>query len=175
MQPSGGSTPLPPSPLPPPPYQQTYSPETGLSFTPAAASAPAAPQAAHRKTPAKVIGPIIFVIVFSVAILAGLGVFDPLFNPAGTQPSVRVTQTSASHTCPLSGAPTETFLFTLVNDGSIHAYASIGFYLNDAQVTSHTYYAAVGTSTPYSITASLASCPPVGSTFYLDILSVTAA
>lgn len=177
MQPSGGSSPLPASPLPPSPYQQTYTPETGLTFTPSPAGAPPASQPQPRKGPPKV-AVAVFVIVFVMAILIFSGALDFVFNPAGSssnQPSVQVTNTSASHACPLSGTPTETFLFTLVNRGSADAAATIGFYLNDAQVTSCTYSAPAGTSTPYTATAHLASCPPGGSTYYLDLVSVTAA
>lgn len=178
MEPSGGpSSPLPPSPLPASPYQQSYSPQSGLSFTPAPAGAPPAAQPPHRKGPPKP-AIAVFAIVFVVAILAGFGAFDSLFTPSGpsaNQPNVKVTGTSASHICPYSGTPTETFLFTLVNSGSVNAYASIGFYLNDAQVQSGRYYSAAGTSTPFSVTASLSSCPPSGSTYYLNLVSVTAA
>ncbi|HYM39495.1 MAG TPA: hypothetical protein VEY12_05035 [Thermoplasmata archaeon] len=177
MQPSGGSSPLPASPLPPSPYQQTYSPTSGLTFAPSPAGAPPASQPTPRKGPPKV-AVVVFVLVFVVAILIFSGALDSLLNPAGSssnQPSVKVTNTSASHSCPYSGTPTETFLFTLVNSGSVNAAASIGFYLNNAQVTSGTYHAAAGASTPYSVTAYLTSCPPSGSTYYLDVLSVTAA
>lgn len=178
MQPSGGSTPLPPSPspLPPSPYQQTYTPETGLTFAPSPAGAPPATQPQARKGPPKVVAAV-FVIVFVMAILIFSGALDFLTSPApsGNQPSVQVTNTSASHTCPASGTPTETYLFTLVNSGSVNAYASIGFYLNGAQVKSGSYYSAMGASTPYSVTATLASCPPSGSTYYLEIVSVSAA
>jgi hypothetical protein len=176
MQPSGGSSPLPASPLPPSPYQQTYAPETGLTFTQPAAGAPPASPPQPRKGPPKA-AVAVFVIVFVMAILIFSGALDFLINPSGSsnQPNVQVTNTSASHTCPYSGTPTETFLFTLVNSGSVNAAATIGFYLNDAQVTSGTYSAPAGTSTPHSVTAYLASCPPSGSTFYLDLISVTAA
>lgn len=175
MQPSGGSSPLPASPLPPSPYQQTYSPETGLTFTPAQGAVPSAPQPPGRKGPPKA-AIAVFVIVFVVAILVFSGALDFLLNPSSAnQPSVQVTNTSASHACPYSGTPTETFLFTLVNGGSVDAKANIGFYLNDAQVASGTYSAPAGTSTPHAVTAYLSSCPPSGSTYYLDLLSVTAA
>ncbi len=176
MQPSGGPSPLPASPLPPSPYQQTYSAQTGLTFTPSPAGAPPSSQPQPRKGPPKA-AVAVFVIVFVVAILIFSGALDFLTNPgpSGNQPSIDVTNTSASHRCPTSGAPTETFLFTVVNTGSLNANAEIGFYLNDIQVTSGSYYAAVGSSTPYSVTASLSSCPPSGSTYHLSILSVTAA
>ena len=118
------------------------------------------------------------VIVFVVVILVFSGALDFLTNPSGSspnQPSVQVTNTSASHICPYAGTPTETFLFTLVNSGSMSANAAIGFFLNDVQVMGGNYYAATGTSTPYSVTANLASCPPSGSTYYLNLVSVTAA
>ena len=178
MQPSGGSSsPLPPSPLPPSPYQQTYTPEAGLTFTPSPAGVPPATPSQPRKGPPK-IAVAVFVVVFVAAILIFSGALDSLINPSGSsssQPNVKVTNTSASHRCPISGAPTETFLFTLVNSGSKNAAATIGFFLNDAQVTSGTYSAPAGTSTPYSVTASLASCPGSGSTYYLNLVSVTAA
>jgi len=119
----------------------------------------------------------VFVIVLVMAILIFSGALDFLISPSGSsnQPSVKVTNTSASHTCPYSGTPTETFLFTLVNGGSVDAAATIGFYLNDAQVKSGTYSAPAGTSTPYTAVAYLASCPASGSTYYLDVLSVAAA
>ncbi len=176
MQPSGGSSPLPSSPLPPSPYQQTYSPETGLTFSQAPTGAPpSAPATSPRKGPPKAIAPVI-VIVVVVAALAFSGVFDGLFGPSGgsNTPTVQVTSTSASHTCPAYAAPTETFHFTLVNSGSTDANARIGFYLNDAQVTSGTYSAPAGLSTSYTATAILGSCPPSGSTYYLDLISVTA-
>lgn len=176
MQPSGGSSPLPVSPLPASPYQQTYTPETGLTFTPSPAGVPPATQPQPRKRPPK-IAVAIFVIVLVMAVLIFSGALDSLLNPSGSgsnQPTVKVTNTSASHRCPTGGTPTETFLFTLVNSGSAHANAAIGFYLNDAQVMSGTYYAAAGTSTPYTVTANLASCPPSGSTYYLDLVSVSA-
>lgn len=177
MEPSGGSSPLPASPLPPSPYQQSYSPEAGLTFTqPAAGTAPAASQPVPKKGPPKP-AVAVFVIVFVVAILAFSGVLDFLFAPSGASnpPNVSVTNTSASHLCPYSGTPTETFLFTLVNGGSVDANAAIGFYLNDARVYSGTYHAPAGASTPYSVTAYLSSCPPSGSTYYLELVSVTAA
>lgn len=178
MQPSGGQSPppLPQSPLPPSPYQQALQNQSTTPFPFQPAGAAAAPQAPPRKGPPKV-AVAVFVIVFVVAILVFSGALDFLTNPSpsGNQPSVQVTNTSASHRCPTSGAPTETFLFTLVNSGSMNANAAIGFYLNDAQVTSGMYSSLAGTSTPYSVTATLSSCPPSGSTYYLDVLSVTAA
>ena len=177
MQPSGGQSPLPSSPLPPSPYQQTYSPETGLTFTPTPnASSPASsPPPKPRKAAAKV-APVVFIVAVFLVILAATGALDGLFSsgsPSG--PSVQVTSTSASHTCPYSGAPYETFLFTLVNGGSVNAVATIGFFLNDAQVHSGTYGAPAGVSTPYTVTATLASCPPSGSTYYLKLVSVSSA
>ncbi len=179
MMSSGDSSPLPPSPspLPPSPYQQTYSPENGLTFTPQGAPVPPAAQAPRKKGPPKAVGAVI-VIVFVVVILVFSGALDFLINPSGSSsngPTVQVTNTSASHTCPYSGSPYETYQFTLVNSGSVNAYASIGFYLNNAQVMSGNYFSAAGTSTPYSVQASLGSCPPSGSTYYLDVISVTAA
>lgn len=175
MQPSGGPSPLPQSPLPASPYQQTYSPENGLTFSPAAGASPSATPSTPRKGPPKAIAPV-FVIVLVVVVLAFSGALDGLFGSGSSNsPTVQVTNTSASHTCPLSGAPTETFHFTLVNSGSTNANARIGFYLNDAQVTSGTYSAPSGTSTSYTATAILASCPPSGSTYYLTLISVTAA
>ena len=178
MQPSGGSSPspLPASPLPPSPYQQTYSPASGLTFTQTPGAAPSAPPSPPRKGPPKALAPV-FVIVVVVAALAFSGALDGLFGSSGSsnQPAVKVTNTSASHSCPISGAPTETFRFTLVNSGSANANAQIGFYLNDAQVQSGTYRAPAGASTPYAVTAILASCPPSGSTYYLNLISVTAA
>ncbi len=176
MQPSGGPSPLPASPLPPSPYQQTYSPENGLTFTPTGGAAAPTPTPPPKKGPPKIAG-VVFVIVFVTVVLVFSGALDGLFG-AGTpsnQPAVQVTNTSASHICPNGGTPTETFLFTLVNSGSVNANADIGFFLNDAQVTSGTYYAAAGTSTPYSVTANLAACPPSGSTYYLHLGSVNAA
>lgn len=180
MQPSSGQSPLPPSPspLPPSPYQQTYSPENGLTFTPSAGVAPAAPSAAQprrKKGPPQAIAAV-FVIVFVVVALVFSGALDGLFGSgsSSSSPDVKVTSTSASHTCPAGGSPTETYLFTLVNSGSVNANAQIGFYLNGAQVTSGTYNAPAGASTPYTVTAYLASCPPSGSTYYLDLISVTA-
>ncbi len=176
MQPSGGSSPLPASPLPPSPYQQTYNPQTGMTFMPPPAGAPSAPPPAPKKKRGPQAAAAVFVIVFVVAILIFSGALDFLLNPSSSNsPAVQVTNTSASHTCPLSGTPKETFLFTLVNSGSSNANAAIGFYLNDAQVTSGTYPAPAGTSTPYTVTAYLASCPPSGSTYYLDLISVSAA
>ncbi len=176
MQPSGGSSlPPSPSPLPPSPYQQTYDPQTGMTFTPTSAAAPPASTPTPRKGPPKAVG-VVFVIVIVVAAMAFAGVFDGLFGSSGSSgPSVQVTNTSASHVCPYGGTPTETFVFTLVNGGSVNANAAIGFYLNDAQVHSGSYNAPAGTSTPYTVTAPLASCPPSGSTYYLDLISVTAA
>jgi hypothetical protein len=177
MQSSGGPSPLPAAPLPPSPYQQTYSPETGLTFTPAAAGAPPAAPTPPRKGPPKAAAAV-FVIVFVVVILVFSGALDGLLSPSGAssnQPNVKVTNTSASHVCPYSGTPTETYLFTLVNSGTTDAVASIGFYLNDAQVKSGTYSAPAGTSTPYTVTAPLSSCPPSGSTYYLELLSVASA
>ncbi len=178
MQPSGGSSPLPPSPspLPPSPYQQTYSPETGLTFAPATGAAPSAAPSPPKKGPPKALAPVIVIFVV-VAALVFSGAFDGLFGSSGSSntPTVQVTNTSASHTCPLSAAPTETFHFTLVNSGSTNANAQIGFYLNDAQVSSGTYSAPAGLSSPYTATAILASCPPSGSTYYLDLISVSAA
>ncbi len=178
MQPSGGPTPLPPSPSPLPssPYQQTYTPEGGLAFSPPPSGAPPTTQPPARKRPPKAAAAV-FVIVFVVAILVFSGALDSLFSPSSpsSQPDVKVTNTSASHTCPLSGSPYETYQFTLVNSGSVNANAAIGFYLNGAQVTSGTYYAPAGASTSYSATASLGSCPPSGSTYYLSLNSVTAA
>ncbi len=178
MDPTGGSTPLPPSPspLPPSPYQQTYSPQNGLTFTPGSGAAAPAPAPPKRKGPPKAVGVVVFVVVIVVVLIVS-GALDGLFgsgsSPSG--PSVQVTNTSASHTCPYSGSPYETYQFTLVNSGSVNAYASIGFYLNDAEVMSGNYYSAAGTSTPYSVQASLGSCPPSGSTYDLDVISVTAA
>lgn len=176
MEPSGGSSPLPASPLPPSPYQQTYSPETGITFTQAGANAPPASPSLRRKGPPKAVGAI-FIVVIVVVILAAAGVFDGMFGSSGSSnpPTVKVTNTSASHVCPISGAPTETFRFTLVNSGSANANAQIGFYLNDAEVHSGTFSAPSGASTPYTETVILGSCPPSGSTYYLDLVSVTAA
>lgn len=176
MEPSGGSSPLPSSPLPASPYQQNYSAENGLTFTPASGGVPAAPSPAPRKAAPKP-AIVVFVIVLVMIVLVVSGALDGLFGSSGSTnaPTVQVTNTSASHACPYSGSPTETFLFTLVNSGSVNANANIGFYLNNVQVTSGTYYAAAGTSMPYSVTANLGSCPPSGSTYYLDVLSVTAA
>ena len=169
---------MPSSPLPPSPYQQMYTPENGLTFTPSTGNAPPpAAQPKPRKGPPKAVAAVV-VIVFVVVILVFSGALDFLTNPSGSspnKPSVQVTNTSASHTCPYGGTPIETFLFTLVNSGSMNANASIGFYLNAVQVMGGTYYAAAGTSTPYSVTANLASCPPSGSTYYLNLVSVTAA
>ncbi len=178
MQPSGGQSSLPPSPSPLPssPYQQTYSPETGLTFAPAAGASPSAPPTPPRKGPPKALAPVI-ILVFVVVVLVFSGALDGLLGSSGSSntPTVQVTNTSASHTCPGSAAPTETFHFTLVNSGSVNANAQIGFYLNDAQVTSGTYGAPAGTSASDTATAILASCPPSGSTYYLDLVSVTAA
>lgn len=176
MQPSGGSSPLPSSPLPPSPYQQTYSPETGLTFTPAPnAASPVSPPPKPKKVAAKV-APVVFIVAIVLVVLAATGAFDGLFSSGSSNgPSVQVTSTSASHTCPYSGAPYETFRFTLVNGGAVNAVATIGFYLNDAQVYSGTYSAPAGASTPYTVTAALASCPPSGSTYYLKLVSVGAA
>src|SRR5574340_594963 len=166
MQPSGGpSSTLPPSPLPPSPYPPTLQTQSATPnpFQPTGLAS--APQGPHRKGPPKAAAAV-FVIVFVVVILVFSGALDSLTNPgpSANQPNVKVTNTSASHSCPVSGVPTETFLFTLVNSGSVNAAATIGFYLNDAQVTSGTYTSLAGTSTPYSVTASLSSCPPSGST-----------
>ena len=176
MPPSGGQSPLPASPLPPSPYQQTYSPETGLTFTPAPNAAPPVSPPPKRKTAAAKIAPVVFILALFLVILAATGALDGLFSSGSSNgPTVRVTSTSASHTCPYSGAPYETFLFTLVNGGSVDAVATIGFYLNDVQVQSGTYRAPAGASTPYTVTASLSSCPPSGSTYYLQLVSVAAA
>lgn len=178
MQPSDGQSPLPSSPLPPSPYQQTYSPETGLTFSPTPSALPPAspPPPKPRKVAAKV-APVVFIIAIFLVILAAAGELNFLFDPSGSSngPTVQVTSTSASHVCPYSGTPTETFLFTLVNGGSVDAVATIGFYLNDVQVHSGTYSAPAGASTPYTVTAGLASCPPSGSTYYLKLVSVSAA
>ncbi len=177
MQSSGGSSPLPQSPLPPSPYQQTYDPSKGLTFSPSQGAAPPAAQPPHKKGPPKAVAAVV-VIVFVVVILVFSGALDSLINPSGPSsngPSVQVTNTSASHTCPASGSPFETYLFNLENSGSVNANAAIGFYLNDAQVTSGTYFAAAGTSPRYQVTAYLSSCPPSGSTYYLDLVSVAAA
>ncbi len=176
---SGGSSPLPPSPSPLPasPYEQTYNPQTGLTFTPQQAPVPPAVQPPRKKGPPKAVA-VVVVIVFVTVILVFSGALDGLINPSGSSssgPSVQVANTSASHTCPYSGSPYETYQFTLVNSGSVNAYASIGFYLNNAQVMNGNYFSAAGTSTPYSVQASLASCPPSGSTYYLDLISVNAA
>jgi hypothetical protein len=162
--------------LPPSPYQQTYSPEDGLTFAPTATSAAPAPAPTPKRGPPKA-AVAVFVIVLVAAILAFSGALDFLFSPSGSSnaPNVTVTNTSASHRCPAGGAPTETYLFTLVNSGAADANAHIGFYLNDAQVMSGTYGAPAGASTPYTVTANLGSCPPSGSTYYLELVSVTAA
>ena len=175
MQPSGGSSPLPASPLPPSPYQQTYSPETGLTFTPTQAAAPSAPPASRKKGPPKALGPLIVIVIVVVALVAS-GALDGLFGSAGSTngPNVKVSSSSASHSCPYGGTPTETFLFTLTNSDTVNANAAIGFYLNDVRVTSGTYSAPAGTSRSYSATAYLSSCPPSGSTYYLTLDSVTA-
>ena len=173
MQPSDGSSPLPASPLPPSPYQQTYSPETGLTFTPPPSGAPPASPPPRKGPPKAAVA--VFVIVLVVAILAFSGFFDFLTGSAPSGPTVQVTNTSASHVCPYSGTPTETFLFTLVNGGSVNAAATLGFYLNDAQVHSGTYSAPASASTPYTVTAALASCPPSGTTYHLVLVSVSAA
>ncbi len=177
MSASGGSSPLPPSPSPLPqsPYQQTYSPQTGLTFAAQPAAPPTSP-APPRKGPPKAVAAV-FVVIFVVVVLVFSGALDGLLSPSGSssnQPNVTVTNTSASHTCPVSGSPYETYHFTLVNAGSVNAHAAIQFYLNGAAVTSGSYYAAAGTSTPYTETASLGSCPPSGSTYYLSLVSVTA-
>lgn len=180
MQPSDGpppTSPLPASPLPPTP-DQVFNPTP--SGSPPAAPLPSPPIVAsprRRKWLSNLLG-VLFVVVIVVVVLAATGELDFLFSPSGSsasQPSIKITNTSASHRCPSSAAPTETFLFTLVNTGSMNASAMIGFYLNDAQVTSGTYFAAVGSSTPYTVTATLASCPPSGSTYYLKLVSVAAA
>ncbi len=181
MEPSGGSSPLPASPLPPSPNQAWYesqlasqapgqAPPSGALATPAPTPPP------KRKGPHPAVG-VVFVLVIVVVALALSGALDGLFGSgsSGTNPNVSVTNTSASHVCPYSGTPTETYLFTLVNNGNTNAAVSLGFYLNDAQVYSGTYSAPAGTSTPYTVTAPLSSCPPSGSTYYLDVLSVTAA
>lgn len=179
MQPSGGSSPLPASPLPASPYQQTYTPESGLTFTPTPSSAPSTLSTAtstRKKGAPPAVGAVI-VIVIVVAALAFSGVFGDLFGSSGTSntPNVKVSSSSASHSCPYGGTPTETFLFTLLNSDTVNANAAIGFYLNGARVTSGTYGAPAGTSTSYSATAYLSSCPPSGSTYYLTVDSVTAA
>lgn len=180
MQPSGGpppTSPLPASPLPPTP-DQVFNPTP--SGSPFPASLPPSPSAApppRRKRLSNLLA-VLFVVVILVVILAATGELDFLFSPSdssASQAAVKITNTSASHRCPASGTPTETFLFTLVNTGSVNASATIGFYLNDAQVTSGTYLAAVGSSTPYTVTTNLASCPPSGSTYYLELVSVTVA
>ncbi len=177
MDPTGGSTPLPPSPspLPPSPYQQTYTPESGLTFGPSAASPPPV-STPVKKGPPKAIG-VVVIIVFVMVILVVSGALDGLFasTPSSTQPNVSVTSTSASHTCPTSGTPIETYRFTLVNSDTVNAAVTLGFYLNSVQVMSGTYGAPAGTSTPYVVTANLASCPPSGSTYYLSVVSIAAA
>ncbi len=164
--------------MPPSPYQQTYNPQTGLTFTaPSTGAAAGAPSPAPRKGPPKALA-VVFVIVFIVVILVFSGALDFLTNPSGSssnQPNVQVTNTSASHTCPGSGSPYETYHFTLVNSDSVNANVELGFYLNNAQVSSGTYSAPAGTSTPYTVNAYLAACPPSGSTYYLDLISVVAA
>lgn len=180
MQPSGSQSPLPSSPLPPSPIQAWYESQIGAQVpgqAPAVAppSPPPAKPVARKGPPPAAIA--VFVIFIVVIVLVLSGALDFLINPSGSsnQPTVQVSNTSASHVCPLSSSPTETFLFTLTNTGSMDASVTIGFYLNDAQVKSGTYYAAIGSSTPYTETATLSSCPPSGSTYYLDLLSVTAA
>ena len=180
MQPSDGPpppSPLAASPLPPTP-EQAFNPTPSGSVVPAPLpTSPAVAPPRRRKWLSGLLG-VLFVVVIVVVILAATGELDFLFSPSdssGNQASVKVTNTSASHRCPASGAPTETFLFTLVNTGSVNASATVGFYLNDAQVTSGTYFAAVGSSTPYTVTANLASCPPSGWTYYLKLVSVAPA
>lgn len=177
MQPSGGSSPLPPSPSPLPqsPYQQTYSPESGLTFAPSAGAPPPAASPA-KKGPPKAIG-VVIIIVFVLVILFVSGALDGLFapSPSSNQPNVSVASTSASHTCPTSGSPYETYRFTLVNSDSVNAAVTLGFYLNDAQVMTGTYSAPAGTSTPYVVNANLGTCPPSGSTYYLSVVSIAAA
>lgn len=181
MQPSDGSSPLLASPLPPSPSQAWYESQIasqvpGQAPSPVGLAAPVPPPPSKRKGPPAIVG-VVFVIFVVVIALVLSGALDGLFGSGSSSstPTVKVTNTSASHTCPVSGTPTETFLFTLTNTGSVDASATIGFYLNSAQVTSRTYTAVVGSSTPYSVTAALASCPPSGTTYYLDVLSVTAA
>ncbi len=180
MQPSGGQSPLPSSPLPPSPSQAWYESQIASQVpgqvppAPSPAQPPAKPPVRKGPPPAAI---AVFVIFIVVIVLVLSGALDFITNPSGSSnpATVKVTNTSASHVCPLSSAPTETFLFTLTNTGSVDATATIGFYLNDAQVKSDTYFAAVGSSTPYSVTATLSSCPPSGSTYYLDLVSVIAA
>lgn len=181
MQPSDGSSPLPASPLPPSPSQAWYESQIASQApgpAPAAGTlaVPAPVPPAKRKGPPPAVG-VVFVVVIVVMALFLSGALDGLFGSgsSGNSPSVQVTNTSASHACPYSGTPTETYLFTLVNSGSVNANAQIGFYLNGVQVYGGTYYSAAGTSTPYQVTADLASCPPSGSTYYLSVVSVTAA
>ena len=174
MEPSGGQTPLP---LPPSPFEQATAPPSSGSYpfqTAGTVGPVGAPASPPKKGPPKAAGAV-FVIVLVAAILAFSGVLDGLFAPSGSnQPNVQVTNTSASHTCPYGGTPVETYHFTLVNGGSVNAQATIGFYLNDARVQSGTYQAPAGSSTPYTVTAYLTACPPSGSTYYLDLVSVSA-
>ncbi len=181
MQPSDGSSPLPASPLPPSPSQAWYesqiaSPGPGQAPPAGTLATPVPTPPPKRKGPHPIVG-VVFVIFVVVIALVLSGALDGLFGSgsSGTNPNVSVSNTSASHVCPYSGTPTETYLFTLVNNGNTNAAVSIGFYLNDAQVYSGTYSAPAGASTPYTVTTPLSSCPPSGSTYYLDVLSVTAA
>ncbi len=169
MQP--GTSPQPPSQQQPyQPYPQQYPPPYGYP-QPLAPVGPPPPKG--RSTAGIVIGVIVIIVVLVIAAIVLLNFLRTSPASPTAQPNVNVTNTGATYSCPLFGTPSETFSFTLVNSGNGNGYAMVGFYVNGVQVTSNNYYAAAGSSTPYTITASLSSCPGTGSTYDIEVLSVT--
>ncbi len=126
-------------------------------------------------TAGKVVAVIVVIVVVVIAAIVLVNFLRTSTSSPTAQPNVNITNSGATYSCPLFGTPSETFTFTLVNSGNAAAYATVGFYVNSVQVTSNNYYASAQSSTPYTQSVSLSSCPGSSSTYDIEVLSVTPA
>jgi hypothetical protein len=126
-------------------------------------------------TGAKIAIALVAVLIVAVVSLMAINFLRTSTSSPVAQPNVHVTNTAATYTCPAFSSPTETFSFTLVNSGNANAYVSVGFYSNGQLVDTNNYYAQAGSSLDHRITAPLGSCPSSGSTYDIQIMSVTTA
>jgi hypothetical protein len=124
-------------------------------------------------TGAKVAIAIVAVVIVGAVSLMTINFLRTSTSSPVAQPNVHVTNTAATYRCPAFSSPTETFSFTLVNSGNANAYASLGFYSDGQLVDTNNYYAPAGSSLDHTITAALGKCPSSGSTYDIQILSVT--
>ncbi len=154
------------------PYPQQYPPPYPYPQQPPVRPLP---PPKGRSTAAIVVAIVVVIVVVVIAALVVLNFLRTSPASPTAQPNVNVVNTSATYSCPFLSSPYETFTFTLVNSGNANAYADVGFYVDSQLVTSNSYYAPAGSSNSYTQSVTLMSCPSSGSTYYIELLSVTPA